>query len=35
MNDRCERAYFYRGMLYKRLGNQHAGGAGTSARPSS
>jgi curved DNA-binding protein CbpA len=23
-NERLERAYFYRGMLYKRLGNQHA-----------
>jgi hypothetical protein len=23
-NPRLERAYFYRGMLYKRLGNQHA-----------
>ncbi len=23
-NDRLERAYFYRGMLYKRVGNQHA-----------
>ena len=24
LSDRCERAYFYRGMLHKRLGNPHA-----------